>query len=202
MDRNKAPEVADAREFFAGELKSLLAKHHIQTQPDSLEYLVNLLLHFIQTENLFTQGEDGRLKNPVLADLFAEYSYGDNATKHAALRRMGDVCLVVTGIFPDSLNRKLVDIDYYFGMGGTAYSQLSKMQFTNLARGLFQELSVKFKAFSDVLSEMSDRSGLQSNTDLLRLYEKWLMTKSERLRSLLGEHGINAPFNIDWNSKQ
>lgn len=202
MDKNKSPEVADAREFFTGELKSILSKNQLRIQPDSLDYLVNLLMYFIQTENFFVPGEDGRLKNNVLADLYGEYANGDNATKHAALRRLGDVCLVVTGFFPDSLNRKLVDIDYYFGMGGTAYSQLSKMQFTNLARGLFQELSDKFKVFSDVLGEMSSRSGIQSNADLLRLYEKWLITKNDRLRTLLGEHGIAAPIHIDWNTKQ
>jgi hypothetical protein len=49
---------------------------------------------------------------------------------------------------------------------------------------------------------MSSRSGIQSNADLLRLYEKWLITRSDRLRSLLGEHGIAAPIDIDWNTKQ
>lgn len=202
MDRQKNPAVADAREFFAEELRSVIGKQKLRVQPDSVEYLVNLLLQFIQSQNFFTQGEDGRLKNPVLAELYGEYIQGDAHTKQLSLRRLGDVSLVVTGFFPDSLNRKLVDIDYYFGMGGTAYLQLSKMQFTDLARSLFLELAEKFKAFSDVLGEMSSRSGIQSNADLLRLYEKWLLTRSERMRSQLAEHGIAAPFNIDWNTKQ
>lgn len=202
MDRPKPAPVANAREFFSDELKSVLGKLQVKAQKDSVEYMVNLLVQFIHSQNFFSTGEDGKLRNPVLADLFAEYAQGNPQTQQVTLRRLGDICLVVTGFFPDSLNRKLVDIDYYFGMGGTAYAQLSKLQFTNLARNVFQELSDKFKPFSEVLGELSDRNGLTSNADLLRLYEKWLITRSERLRNLLGEHGIAAPIDIDWTTKQ
>jgi len=159
-------------------------------------------MHFIQSENFFSVGEDGKPKNTVLAQLYGEFVMGDAQTKQTTLRRLGDVCLVVTGFFPDSLNRSLVDVDYYFGMGGTAYQTLAHLQFTGNARSLYGELAEKFKSFSDVLSEISQRSGIQSNADLLRLYEKWLLTKNERLRTLLGEHGIPAPIDIDWNTKQ
>ena len=42
----------------------------------------------------------------------------------------------------------------------------------------------------DVLSEVSDRSAKSSSTDLLRLYEKWLRTRSPRNGDLLLERGI------------
>ena len=58
--------------------------------------------------------------------LYAEYAEGSPEVKRAALRRLGDVCLMVTGFFPDSLNKKIVDIDYYSDMGGAAYWQLSQ----------------------------------------------------------------------------
>ena len=202
MVKSKPAPVSDAREYFSDELRSALGKQQVKAQSDSIEYLVNLLVNFIQSENFFSHSEDGKLRNPVLADLYAEIVQGDPATRLAALRRLGDVCLMVTGMFPDSLNRKLVDIDYYFGMGGTAYAELSKLQFSKMSRSVYQELAEKFKPFSDVLGEMSSRSGIQTNGDILRLYEKWLLTKSERLRGLLSEHGIAAPIVVDWNTKQ
>ena len=55
---------------------------------------------------------------------------------------------------------------------------------------IFSELAEKFTRFVDVLSEVSDRSGTNSSTDLLRLYEKWLRTRSPRNGDLLLERGI------------
>ncbi len=45
--------------------------------------------------------------------------------------------------------------------------------------------------FVDVLAEISERSHLGTNSDLLRLYEKWLCTGSERLKAKLAEFGIH-----------
>jgi len=196
MNRAKPKPVTDAREFFAGELKTVMQKRRITAQRDSFEYLVNLLLRYMESQNFFVKDTEGRLKNNVLADMYATYMNGNAEEKTYALRRLGDICLIVTGFFPDSLNRKIVDIDYYFGMGGTAYAELAKLQFTSIARSVYAELSANFKPFSDVLGELSEQSGLQTNSDILRLYEKWLLTGSDRLRKALSEKGIHAP-NVD-----
>ena len=198
---NKLKPTLDARAFFADELSSVMKTQHVSAQKDSFEYLVDLLLRSMSTETLFVRNSEGKLEDNVLAHLYADFLNGNAEVKHKALRRLGDICMVITGLFPDSLNRKIVDIDYYFGMGGTAYAQLSQLQLTNLARTVYGELSEKFKPFSDVLGELSTRNGLQSNTDLLRVYEKWLITGSDRLKSTLESHGIAAPIKIDPNTK-
>jgi hypothetical protein len=122
---------------------------------------------------------------------------GSPEAKKLTLRRLGDICLLISGFFADSLKRKLVDLDYYLGMGGSAYWKLSNL---SDAGTLYRELAMKFKPFSDVLGEMSERSGLNSNSDLLRIYEKWLLTGSDRLKILLSEHGI-APVPIQIKTK-
>jgi hypothetical protein len=55
---------------------------------------------------------------------------------------------------------------------------------------VFEELAAKFPALVDVLTEVSERAGLTSNADLLRLYEKWLKTGSRRSAELLASRGI------------
>jgi hypothetical protein len=55
---------------------------------------------------------------------------------------------------------------------------------------VFDELAAKFAAFADVLGEVSERTALTSNTDLLRLYEKWLRTGSRHSGNLLVARGI------------
>ena len=61
---------------------------------------------------------------------------------------------------------------------------------------VFAELADNFIGFVDVLSEVSERSSCGSNTDLLRLYERWLKTGSPRSGQLLVEQGVvpNASF--------
>ena len=42
----------------------------------------------------------------------------------------------------------------------------------------------------DVISEVADTSGIKTDQNLLKLYEKWLKTGSERTRELLIREGI------------
>jgi len=42
----------------------------------------------------------------------------------------------------------------------------------------------------DVLAEVSEHHALTSNTGVLRLYEKWLRTDSERLARMLHARGV------------
>jgi hypothetical protein len=178
-----------------------MKKRRIPTERQSSEYLVDLMVRYMETENLFLKDESGRLKDNVLAELYSEYLNGNPEQKKVVLRRLGDISLLVSGFFPDSLNRKLIDIDYYFGMGGTAYWQLSRMQLTAVTRELFAELSRKFRSFADILGELSERAGLQSNTDILRIYEKWLLTGSDRLKTLLSEQGIQTPVKFEIKTR-
>ena len=105
------------------------------------------------------------------------------------LKEIGDVALFVSGFFSDSLNRKLVDVDYYVSIGGRAYNVLSRVE-TDTFSPVFAELGEKFVGFVDVLSEVSERTSCTSNSDLLRLYEKWLKTGSRRSGQLLVERGV------------
>jgi hypothetical protein len=198
----KTTTVSDAREFFAGELKAALEKHQINAGMHSVDYLVELMVRYIESKNFFVAGPQGKLEDNFLVDLYAEFLTADVARKKEVLRRLGDVCLFVSGFFAESLSRKVVDIEYYFGMGGSAYSQLSQMQFTSDSRKLYSELSAKFQPFSNVLGEISEKSGIQSNKDILRLYERWLVTGSDRLRKLLSQKGIAVPFQVDIKTRQ
>lgn len=201
MERAKPNTVLEASSFFAAELRTVMEKHQLSAQGESFNYLVHLLVRSIESEKFFVKRADGKLDNNFLVEMYTESLGADVAVKKAALQRMGDVCLVISGFFAESLQRKLVDVDYYFGMGGTAYRQLSHLQLNTGMKSVYGELSEKFKPFSNVLNEMSERSGIQSNKDLIRLYERWLTTGSERLKAVLNEHGIATPIIVDAKIK-
>ncbi len=82
-----------------------------------------------------------------------------------------------------------MDVDYYVALGGYAYGSLGRRDEDARAR-IFTELADKFVRYVDVLCEVSERTTMASNADLLRLYEKWLRTGSRRDGERLAERGI------------
>jgi hypothetical protein len=121
--------------------------------------------------------------------------------RNFALQRIGDVSLFVAGFFGECLSQKLVDLDYYVRMGGSAYGSLSENVRGSL-RGrifaaVFAELAAKFQDFVDVLSEVRDSTRGSDDADVLRLYESWLRTGSKRAARLLRMLGIEPSAALD-----
>ncbi|MBI5810676.1 MAG: hypothetical protein HZB21_05770, partial [Deltaproteobacteria bacterium] len=118
---------------------------------------------------------------------------------------LGDISLFTSGFFSDSLKRKIVDMDYYISMGASAYASLAAMHKDErgaaLMAGLFAELSDKFKVFVDVLAEVSEITSLTSSKDVLRVYERWLRTKSKRAERTLRALGIE-PLEVSTKTLQ
>jgi len=54
----------------------------------------------------------------------------------------------------------------------------------------FDELAEKFVSITDILAEISSKSSTQWNDGILRLYERWLKTRSKRDERLLCAKGI------------
>lgn len=106
------------------------------------------------------------------------------------MRDIGDISLFTSGFFSDSLSRKIVDIDYYMSMGSSCYGYVASIDRNEGVRELFGELAAKFAAFVDVLNEVSERSALTSSKDVLRVYERWLRTKSAFAEKKLRSMGI------------
>ena len=184
----------NVQEYFHQAVTRALEHQHIEAAEETVFYIVNLLAHFSRSERLFTETEDGIFVQP-LSELYAEALEAPSLeVQTRSLRRLGDVALLISGIFSDSLNRKLVDVDYYIAMGGGAYGHLAELIRDSLQGralgGIFRELSHKFADFVDVLGEVSEEANLTSTKDVLRLYEIWLRTGSRRAASRLRRLGI------------
>jgi len=147
-------------------------------------YVVQLLASYLQRP----VGGDIHDDKPLAVRL-AEALESGGMQQRTTLRQIGDVSLFTSGFFSVSLQRKLVDVDYYVAIGGFAYNALSRVE-TDMLSPVYAELAQKFVAFVDVLSEVSERTSCMSNADLLRLYEKWLKTGSRRSGQLLIEKGV------------
>jgi hypothetical protein len=181
-------------EYFKDSLSSALSHQKVKAEEDTVFYVVNLLAWFARAENLFPASQPGLVGQPLALTYADAVKATSLEEREAALRRLGDVALVVAGLFAASFSRKLVDIDYYIAMGGSAYGVLSEQASSSVRsrtfRAIFGELSVKFQAFVDALAEVGDNTPLGSQTDVLRLYEIWMKTGSAYAAERLRKHGI------------
>ena len=183
--RNESPT-----EFFRELVESAMHNQHVCAHELTSFYVVNLLTGFVHCDRAAMMNE-----NEPLGPRLASALQAAGVAQRDGLRKVGDLSLFISGFFSDSLNRSLVDIDYYIQLGECAYRSLARQRDETLG-DVFDELSGKFITFVEVLGEVSERTALSSNADVLRLYEKWVRTKSRRSGDLLAARGIVPNISI------
>lgn len=184
MDRPLLREQTPA-EYFKDLVSASLSRQHIRAADLTEYYLVNLLCQYMRLDAASAAREDGE----PLAVRLARALQSAGLEQRARLRSLGDFSLFMSGFFPDSFRRRLVDVDYYVSMGEYAYGSLGRRE-EDAFREVFAELAANFVAYTDVLADISERTTLASHADVLRLYEKWLRTGSERDGQRLVQRGI------------
>ena len=138
-------------EFFKEQVEGAMQRQHLRASDWTVYYLVNLLASFVVADTLAADARagaawraagprPGRRRRPQREDL----------------RQIADHALFLAGFFGDSLQRRLVDLDYYIALGGYAYSRLASHD--DAFADVFGELAEKFVPVVDVLSDISDRS--------------------------------------------
>jgi hypothetical protein len=184
-------------EFFREKLDEVGKRQNVPLQDGTQFYLVNLLSNFVDVNRLHSPEKPSE-EEPLAIMFVRALNAGNPNEQFRLFKSIGDKSLYVSGFFGDSFNRKIIDVDYYISMGENAYgsvSQISRESPKSSAgfTSIFTELAEKFPKLVDLLSEISEDAGITSNSDLLRLYERWLKTKSDRLSAKLREQGI-API--------
>lgn len=168
---------ASVEEYFHEVIVEALDRICVEATESVECYLVSLLGEFTK----------GRITDEPLALKLAR-SQSNPAERVKTLKEVGDTTLYVTGFFAASLERKLVDADYYMSLGKAAYRELAhRLSGSSSVGDVYQELSAKFPRFVDVLAEVRKQVDFATK-DVVKLYEQWLTTRSEwierRLRAL------------------
>lgn len=192
--------VAQPQAYFHELVTDALGNQKVSVRPETEFYLVNLLNQFITSDRLYIRDGEGGVREEPLALMIKEaLEQPEQQAQSVLFRHVGDVSLYTAGFFQDSLNRKLVDVDYYIDMGGTAYQAVAARSEVAL-RSIYEELAGKFGQFVEVLAAISDKTTPRSEQDILRLYELWVRTRSERAAKALQEAGIlpNDTVKKDW----
>ena len=170
---------ASVDEFFHEVVTEALTAVDLDASEPTGWYLVGLLGDFTRT----------RPTDEPLCLKLAE-TQTDPGERVRTLKQVGDTSLYVAGYFAESLTRKLVDVDYYVGIGASAYSQLARHLGGSLTE-VYEELARNFPAFVDVLAMVRKKIALnEATTDVGRLYEIWLRTRDQWVEQKLKDAGV------------
>ncbi len=184
--------------FFHESVTTVMRSRKVSATESATTYLVGLLADFAKPARAETMDRP-------LAFLLDEALHTEEiGERFERLRTLGDSILYTSGFFGDHFEARGVDQGYLIGMGQTAYKGAgsllrapSSRDVTEAARcDIFGELADGFAAFVAVIAEVADRTlagGVGTSKGLLRLYERWLKTRSETLAVTLSSHGFVAP---------
>ncbi len=197
--------VASLQEFFRDSVDQAMQRQGLRADDHTAYYVVNVLTLFARSDVLYEKTQSGLGLKP-LALMLAEAAETPSPQERSfVLQRVGDISLFIAGFFSEGLARHIVDVDYYVNIGGGAYNSLS-LQVRGTPRGqafgpVFAELACKFKRFVDVLNDVRDAAQANDDQDVLRLYEIWLRTGSQRAENLLRGLGIEPNGHLDTDSR-
>jgi hypothetical protein len=173
--------------FFSEKLGEALRDQRVEANARTEFYLVQLLAAY---------GAQPVDDSPLGVKLLAAREAAP-PERRRQLREVGDTSLFVSGFWSDSFARRLVDIDYYIGLGGTAYGELARTG-DGWSRDpfgqVYQELAENFARFVGVLAVLS-RACTQTRTahDVLRLYERYRNSGSRWAAGRLAALGVILP---------
>lgn len=178
--------------FFHEVVEDAIKTRGVDVTGGATTYLVGLLLDFARLDE-----RKETLERP-LAFLLDEALHATiPAERFEKLRTLGDGVLYTSGFFSDHFEARGVDQKYLCGIGTTAYTAASSMLHVSSTaqteEDVFGELAAKFECFVEVLTEVADTTiakGAAGSRGLLRVYERWLKTGSDRLARTLSSQGL------------
>jgi hypothetical protein len=178
--------------FFFELVRTAADRRKIRIQPETEYYVVRLLNRFIFSESLYSKSQDGSLEDQPLAFLYKEALEAEAQPEQKTLfQNVGDISLFKAGFFQESLSRMNLDLGYYIGLGGSAYRNAADRSDERHFRELFSDLSKQFACMVDLLSDVSESTTFaRTEQDLIRLYDMWSRTGSERAARTLSKTGI------------
>lgn len=193
MAKGNLMRVVDGVAFFRDKVEGIVNQRGYDLSEQARWYLVDLLAAYIKVER-FTRinGEDFFSKPLAIQLLEIELKGKKTPPYYLTLKQLGDTTLYLTGYFSDHFRNSQVGMNYYADLGALAYTRLSNL----LERGnstdekIYLELSQKFHCMMEILGEMSEEQSLTATEDILQIYERWLTTRSERLKKWLESRGI------------
>ncbi len=178
--------------FLVDEIEAAEDKLSIKLAPHSKLYLLHLLKHLSESEDFFYSRI---VREKPLGVVILEALHKNIFEKTRDLKAVGDLSLIFSGLYPEFLTRKLVDIDYFISLGKRSYHLLSNTYSSYRSKQelfhLYSQLVADFLHLIEVLTEISNDLHFMDSLDLGKAFSRWEKTGIRKYLEILKEHQIH-----------
>ena len=115
--------------------------------PDTIQYITNLLTDFVHTENMCRIQDQSARQEDLLSILTQTGAAVLPSMRRDCYKRLGDLTLFNLGLFPESFThgRRTVSLNYYAYTGRRSYTIVAEMDSSPQGTALYRKLSQQFE---------------------------------------------------------
>jgi hypothetical protein len=144
--------------YFYTELEEVNNKMAGKLPNETIFYSSLVMDKFGDSEKYYEIVE-GKPKEKTLGVMLLESSQLSGIKKKNKLKDIGDTALLICGFFSESMNRKIINLDYYKDVGQSAYYQLNTIIPSFYDVPLFyQSLSTNFLQVTNVMGLVAEKT--------------------------------------------
>jgi len=142
-------------------IKEVTSTKKVSLSEEIESYLVFLLIRFTSQVEFV----DKIIAEEYLKSL-TETTYGN--FRNQKLRDVGDTCLIFSGLFPEIIEKRLVNLSYYIRIGRNAYLEISQ------SPDLFGALAKNFIKLMDILNNLrSEETKFKSQIEAINIFKNF-----------------------------
>ena len=159
----------DLKSYFFDRLEEINQKAFLNLPQEALFYSSHLLEKYSQSSEFF-EIDEGKVKEKILCLKLLDTKDKNSEEYARVLKDVGDTSLFMCGFFARSLERKIVDSQYYEKMGTTAYQHLNQMVPSYLdTPSFYKSLAGIFRYIAQLFALLAKESHIYSQPQAIYL---------------------------------
>ncbi len=183
--QNKIILSTNLKGFFFDGLSELNKKSLCPIPESVIYYSSDVLDKFALSEDFF-EVSDGKVREKILGMKLLEATQFTREEQKRVYKEVGDMSLLVCGYFSESVNKKIVDTQYYSQLGRMAYSHLNNVipSFLDIP-SFYGMVATCFESLTTLMTIMAtkDRNGIEGNLIFNKILKDTPVSEKEMLVS-------------------
>ncbi|MGE3610779.1 MAG: hypothetical protein AB7I27_14400 [Bacteriovoracaceae bacterium] len=182
---------ANLQGFFFEGLYELNKKSLCPVPESTLFYSSEVLDKFALSDHFF-EINDGKVREKVLGVKLLEATQLTREEQKRVYKEVGDMSLLVCGYFSESVNKKIVDLNYYAQLGKMAYSNLNHVMpnFMDIP-SFYNVLATSFESITTLMTILANKS--RRGEDYNLVFKKILNDENVTEKELMVS-GVHLPL--------
>lgn len=182
---NKIILSSSLKGFFFDGLSELNQKSLCPVPQSVIYYSSDVLDKFALSQDFFETSE-GKVREKILGMKLLEATQFSREEQRKVYKEVGDMSLLVCGYFSESVNKKLVDVQYYSQLGKMAYSHLNNVSPTFMdIPSFYGMVATCFESMTTLMMILAtkNRTGEENNLIFKKIMKDEKVSEKELLIS-------------------